>query len=460
MKKLLFVTLVVVLLAGLILGGCAKPAPTTPTTPTPTPPPAPQKVLKFGGTYALNRPEIVPAPKWGDLLAKLINDQGGWKIGGEKYKVEFINYDDQGDQAKAKNNLEKLVLQDGCKFILGGTPSAGVDITVTEPNKVICVGSDFTNASSDPKVQYYYTTGNYFNNALVYVVCQDVAAKGVKSYVSVKPDTQMGHFIDGIINGTWKLAAPDVKYLGTVYFDPSTADYGPIATKAISLNPDCVDLIYIGLIPNAVPQAYSALKDVGFKGIVLPGIVDDDTVVNLVTTVGKEFVEGGESFSTDARRAENQDPRMLAFIDDYIKEYGKLEAAAASGPSLGWFILEDAINATQSVDVDTIKAYLDNSKGSVRHASGWAKLFARPDLKNYRTICGGYSHPVIMIHDGKLVTVGTVTLKDQYLFAILSGGLVDTYKKYWEEYGYPAFPAEEKGKSKLNFSDLGITGHD
>jgi hypothetical protein len=112
------------------------------------------------------------------------------------------------------------------------------------------------------------------------------------------------------------------------------------------------------------------------------------------------------------------------------------------------------------VDVDIIKAYLDNSKNPVRHIPGWAQLFARPDVKNYRTICGGWSHPIQIIHDGQLVNFATVTVKDQYLFTILSMNLIDTYKKYWEEYGYPTFPAEEEGKNALNFSDFGITGHD
>jgi branched-chain amino acid transport system substrate-binding protein len=197
-KKFLFLTLVVVLMAGLILSGCPKPAPTTPTTPT-TPPPAPTKVLKFGATIAMISGQGIQTKKWLDLYAKLYNDAGGWEIGGEKYEVEMVVYDNQGDSAKAKDYLEKLVLQDGCKFILGGSGSVGVDITVTEPNKVICFGSDFTNVSADPKVQYYYTTGNFFTNALQYRIEKDLASKGVKNYVSVKPDTQMGHFIDGIM---------------------------------------------------------------------------------------------------------------------------------------------------------------------------------------------------------------------------------------------------------------------
>ena len=51
-----------------------------------------------------------------------------------------------------------------------------------------------------------------------------------------------------------QMGAPNIKYLGTVWVNPSTIDYGPIATKIKSFNPDVVDLMYEGYIPNSVPK--------------------------------------------------------------------------------------------------------------------------------------------------------------------------------------------------------------
>ncbi len=108
-------------------------------------------------------PYVVEQKKWFDLFAKLINEQGGWKIGADTYKVDMIIYDSAGDPVKAKNYLEKLVLQDGVKFILGSpTNNPATDAEVTEPNKVICLGVDVTGTSADPKIQYYYTPPGLF----------------------------------------------------------------------------------------------------------------------------------------------------------------------------------------------------------------------------------------------------------------------------------------------------------
>ena len=75
----------------------------------------------------------------------------------------------------------------------------------------------------------------------------------------------IGRVTDGWCNAMWAVAAPSVKYAGTVFYDPATADYGPVATKLISLNPDVIDCEYNGF--GAGP--YNALYDAGYKGIIL-----------------------------------------------------------------------------------------------------------------------------------------------------------------------------------------------
>ena len=204
--------------------------------------------MKIGHVAALNIATGVETKKWYELFAKLINEQGGWKIGADTYDVEMIVYDSQDDPAKGKTYLEKLVLQDGVKFIFGSpTSNAATDTEVTEPNKVILLGLDFIGVAADPKIQYFWEPmGMFFARGYMYHLYTDMENRGFKSYVSLKTDDMMGHVSDGWCNTTWALAAPDVKYLDTVFFDLSTSDYGPIATKIMSLHPDVVDANYTG----------------------------------------------------------------------------------------------------------------------------------------------------------------------------------------------------------------------
>ena len=54
-----------------------------------------------------------------DLAARKINDKGGVKIGGKDYKIVLRYYDDESTPARGTELAERLIQQDGVKFLLG-----------------------------------------------------------------------------------------------------------------------------------------------------------------------------------------------------------------------------------------------------------------------------------------------------------------------------------------------------
>jgi ABC-type branched-subunit amino acid transport system substrate-binding protein len=263
-----------------------------------------------------------------------------------------------------------------------------------------------------------------------------------------------------MINAAWALGAPNVKYLGTIYVSPGTIDFGPIATKIKSLNPDVADLIYEGYNQGSVPQIYRALYDVGFKGTILPGLMSQADLTAIVVQTGKAAVEGGmqSSMGLDPRTFQT-DPRMLSLCDAYVKAYGQMQTDGLTETG-GFLLLEAAINATQSVDVDVIKHYLDNSPPPIQVMMGFSRLVARPDNSDYLTNVIVSSGPAGLIHDGKVMAGSLQTCKDNYLSTIIMMKLQDAYKAYWLKYGYPVWPASQKGLETFHYTDLGITGQD
>jgi len=471
-SRLFISLLALVLIVSLLLTACGTTSTTTTqtststttqtgttTTQTSTSTTSAEKVVKIGAVIDMTGARGLQTANWYKLMAKLVNAEGGWKVGNDMYKIEMFIYDTQGNVTTAKDLLTRAILNDGCKYIVGFniTGSGDVDATVTEPNKVIAVTEDLTNQAVNPAYQYYYPIGNFFQNADIYKICADMVAKGVKSYVSVKPDNQVGRFMDPAINAAWKLADPNIDYKGTVWVPASTIDWGPIATKIKSYNADCVDIIYLGFIPNSIPNTYRALSDVGYKGIILPGLMSQAVLDSLVGTIGKAAVEGGETPSTDCDTWQ-QDPYQRSLIEAYKAEYGRWETDG--GPDSLQLVLA-MIQGAQSADTDVVKAYWDNSPPPVPVISAYRMYFARPEVGNYRTISGCSSSQLGLIKDGKLVASGTwTTLKDHLLFTVKTKDMVDVYKAYWEEYGYPAFPEEQKGMETFLYSDLGITGQD
>ena len=68
-----------------------------------------------------------------NLAVKMINDKGGVKIGGKAYKLEIKYYDDESTPARTAQLLERLINQDGIKYVLGpyssGTTKAAAPVT-------------------------------------------------------------------------------------------------------------------------------------------------------------------------------------------------------------------------------------------------------------------------------------------------------------------------------------------
>lgn len=54
-----------------------------------------------------------------DLAARTINEKGGIKIGGKSYKIVLRYYDDESTPARGPELAERLIGQDGVKFMLG-----------------------------------------------------------------------------------------------------------------------------------------------------------------------------------------------------------------------------------------------------------------------------------------------------------------------------------------------------
>jgi branched-chain amino acid transport system substrate-binding protein len=79
-------------------------------------------VLKIGVLGVMSG----PAASWGlvnkycaQTSAELYNEQGGFEIGGKKYKIEIVAIDDKNDPKLAVSGCERLTKQEGIHYIIG-----------------------------------------------------------------------------------------------------------------------------------------------------------------------------------------------------------------------------------------------------------------------------------------------------------------------------------------------------
>lgn len=72
--------------------------------------------LSFTGKYSTNG---FHTQRGYDFAIERVNELGGVRVGGQKYKMSVIYYDDESTPARASQLAERLIQQDGVKYMLG-----------------------------------------------------------------------------------------------------------------------------------------------------------------------------------------------------------------------------------------------------------------------------------------------------------------------------------------------------
>jgi branched-chain amino acid transport system substrate-binding protein len=72
--------------------------------------------ISLTGKYSTNG---IHAKNGYELAVKKINEMGGVKVGGKSYKLKVVYYDDESTPARGAQLAERLIKQDGVKFMLG-----------------------------------------------------------------------------------------------------------------------------------------------------------------------------------------------------------------------------------------------------------------------------------------------------------------------------------------------------
>lgn len=120
----------------------------------------PTQTLTLGAAVALSG----PVSREGNLVndgyeywMEKVNEQGGIEIGGERYQVEIIVYDDESDADTATRLTERLISEDGVDFLLGPFSSGITQATTTigERNQVLTIAPQ-ANADSIYERGYEY----------------------------------------------------------------------------------------------------------------------------------------------------------------------------------------------------------------------------------------------------------------------------------------------------------------
>ena len=313
-----------------------------------------------------------------NLAVRMINDKGGVKVGGKAYKLEVKYYDDESTPARTAQLLERLIKQDGVKFVLGpyssGTTKAAAPIT--EKHKVPMVEAEGASRSLFTQGYKYLfavlsTSEQYLASAIE--LAAEVAKKNGKKPSDVR--IAMAFENDPFSLDVRAGVVDDAKKLGMqIVIDDKLprdlSDMTATLTKVKALKPDLL------VVSGHTKGASTAGRQINEMGIDVPMIAM--THCESADIIGK-YKGGAEGILCPTQWAETlsyKDPLFGTAMDYnklFLKTYSgydtvPYQAAQASAAVQVW---ADAFQRAQSFDTEKLRdaiaaTSLDTFYGSIK----------------------------------------------------------------------------------------------
>lgn len=250
-----------------------------------------QDILTLGALVTLSG----PGAAWGqgmknaaELAADKVNKSGGLEVGGKKYQVRVVAYDEKYQANEAMTAVNRLVFEDKVKYIIGPVGSSSVLAIqpITEKNKVIVMTLGFTNQALTPEHPYTFRP-----NATTVEISQPqidwlVKTQGIKKVGVLFPNDETGQQAARDLEPAYKKAGAELT--AKEFFERDRVDFVPLLTGMMAQD---VDTIELGVnAPTTAGMIVKQARELGFDGkIVRTGGPATQEIVNVA---GKEATEG------------------------------------------------------------------------------------------------------------------------------------------------------------------------
>jgi branched-chain amino acid transport system substrate-binding protein len=282
---------------------------------------AANKVLKIGHIGVMSG----PAASWGLINkyaalagAEIINEDGGFEIGGEKYDIEIVSLDTKQDPRVAIAGAERLVYQEGIKYIIGpnvdDTTRAVLPVLKKAGAFNICYGWHRELFTPPSKNTALGMIAGYQSAPVIYKYLK--GQRGVKSLACVPRNDASGlNSRDSCVAAADQLGIKITSSDST--YEPNTSDFFPIMGRIIGQNPDLI--VLSGVAPADAPLLIRAARELGYKGLMSTETAMD---ANIITEIAGEMANGYISVG-GASAPELRTDEMKRFIERYSKVAGE-----------------------------------------------------------------------------------------------------------------------------------------
>ncbi len=205
---------------------------------------AQDKVLKIGSILALSGANASIGKESHDgaqYAARKINEAGGVEIGGETYRVEVVNVDDESKAERSVAGAERLIGEENVPVLLmpASSTSTLAVIPVAEKNKRVALSfvAAAPNVTSPESAYSFRTTLSAIMNvapSIEYLIKE----RGAKKIAYIGRNDDWGRSAGQVIGETARSMGSEV--VVEEYFDTGSTDFYGLLTKVRAAEPDAV----------------------------------------------------------------------------------------------------------------------------------------------------------------------------------------------------------------------------
>lgn len=250
-----------------------------------------QETLLIGQAVTLSG----PSASWGvgqmrflEMLEEEYNAKGGLNVGGKRYLIKHITYDNKVDMDTTMKAINKLVFEHKVKFIFGGsvgTTCRGAQ-TITAPNNVMysfaCWGKELLSKDVPLNFRVEFSPWELCDP---YFKALKVLYPNAKTIATLSPnDTSGWDGAKGEIAAAQKLG---MKAVAEMYYERSQEDFHGVLGKILAQKPDIIGLgaSPVGTGGLILKQAY----ELGYRGP--KSWVGGSMPLNVIKVCGVEAAE-------------------------------------------------------------------------------------------------------------------------------------------------------------------------
>ncbi|MBV7482147.1 ABC transporter substrate-binding protein [Bordetella sp. BOR01] len=317
-----------------------------------------QETLKIGAVLALSG----PGAAWGQgmqyaaqFAADDVNAKGGLEVGGKKYKVEIIAYDDKYQANEAVTAVNRLIFEDKVQYVIGPTGSAPALAIqpVTEKNKVIIMTLAFTAKAMGADKPYTFrpvlTTVETAGPQVAWI-SQVLGIKKVGGlFVSDESGQQQHEWL------TKAYSQAGIPLAASEFFDRDRLDMMPLITRLMAKGVEAIELN--GISPTTAGLIAKQARELGFTGRFIRS--GGPATAEIVNVAGAKAVEGMIVYT----QFDPNDPKVQAYSGRYSDKYKKPMNGFSPSFYDGTHMLFQAMAKAGTVtDTDKVRAALESIK--------------------------------------------------------------------------------------------------